>query len=181
MDKVDLATLKIRKADAETKQSGGNDTTPESYGWLRRSFGRLRIERRSNIAQRHTAHDNKPLPESEDFKGPLGLQLLRTVSEPLVDFIFIHGLGGGSRKTWSKSPDSYHYWPKEWLSQDPEFNSVRIYSFGYKADWAEKTSSILNIHDFALSLLGEIRCNPDIRRSNVSQSPTHIRNSQLTN
>ncbi|BCR93168.1 uncharacterized protein AKAW2_10214A [Aspergillus luchuensis] len=148
-------------------KSGGHDSTAESYGWFRRSFGRLRIDRRANVAQRHTALNDKPLLESEGFKGPLGLQLLRTVSEPLVDFIFIHGLGGGSRKTWSKSPDPYHYWPKEWLSQDPEFDKVRIYSFGYKADWAEKTASILNIHDFALSLLGEIKCNPDIRRSNT--------------
>ncbi|PYH69571.1 WD40 repeat domain-containing protein [Aspergillus vadensis CBS 113365] len=152
-------------------KSRGHGSTAESYGWFRRSFGRLRIDRRINVAQRHTALSDKPLPESEDFKGPLGLQLLRTVSEPLVDFIFIHGLGGGSRKTWSKSPDPYHYWPKEWLSQDPEFNSVRIYSFGYKADWAEKTASILNIHDFALSLLGEIKCNPDIRRSNSIPCP----------
>ncbi|PYH31863.1 uncharacterized protein BO87DRAFT_115249 [Aspergillus neoniger CBS 115656] len=82
-------------------KSGGNDTTADSCGWFRRSFGRLRIDRRSNVARRHTALNDKPLPESEDFKGPLGLQLLRTVSEPLVDFIFIHGLGGGSRKTWS--------------------------------------------------------------------------------
>ncbi|GKZ88791.1 hypothetical protein AnigIFM59636_009325 [Aspergillus niger] len=151
------------------EKSGGHASTAGSHGWFRRSFGRLRVNRRVNVTQKHIAPGDKPPTESEDLKGPLGLQLLRTVPEPLVDFIFIHGLGGGSRKTWSKSPDPYHYWPKEWLSQDPEFDKVRIYSFGYKADWAETTASVLNIHDFALSLLGEIQCNPDIRRSNLPQ------------
>lgn len=31
-----------------------------------------------------------------DLKGPLGLTLLYSPPEPLVDFIFVHGLGGGS-------------------------------------------------------------------------------------
>lgn len=93
--------------------------------------------------------------------------MLRDVTEPLIDFVFVHGLGGGSRKTWSFSPNQYHYWPKEWLSQDPEFSCVRIHSFGYKADWSERKESLLDIHDFALSLLGELEHSPDIRRSKV--------------
>ncbi|KAK2853297.1 hypothetical protein FQN49_005207 [Arthroderma sp. PD_2] len=101
----------------------------------------------------------------EEIKGPLGLNLLRDVPEPLVDFIFVHGLGGGSRKTWSFSPDPKHYWPKEWLGDDPEFRQVRIHSFGYRADWAEMGESVLNIHDFGNSLLREVEGNPDIRRS----------------
>lgn len=103
----------------------------------------------------------------EDIKGPLGLNLLSTVTEPLIDFIFVHGLGGGSRKSWSKSPHPHHYWPKEWLSRDPEFSRVRIHSFGYRADWVERKESVLNIHGFARSLLGEIQCSPEIRRSKV--------------
>ena len=80
----------------------------------------------------------------------------------------MHGLGGGSRKTWSKSSNQYHYWPKEWLSQDPEFGCVRIWSFGYRADWNERKETVLEIHDFALALLGEIENAPNIRRSKVS-------------
>jgi len=92
------------------------------------------------------------------------------VTEPFIEFIFVHGLGGGSRKTWSKSSNQYHYWPKEWLSQDPEFGCVRIWSFGYKADWNERKENVLEIHDFALALLGEIENAPDIRRSRVSRA-----------
>lgn len=103
---------------------------------------------------------------SEDGKGPLGLNLLCSVAEPLVDFIFVHGLGGGSRKTWAKSASTDDYWPRDWLRRDRDFKNVRVYSFGYKADWWEK-DSILDIQDFARSLLGEMQDNPDIRRTEV--------------
>lgn len=104
---------------------------------------------------------------SEDSKGPLGLNLLYVPSEATVEFIFVHGLGGGSRKTWAKTSNPYHYWPKEWLSRDPDFYHVRVYSFGYVADWGEKKDSVLDIHDFAYSLLGEIKNAPQIGRDNV--------------
>ena len=112
--------------------------------------------------------DNEENPSAkEDFKGRLGLNLLHNVNEPVADFVFVHGLGGGSRKTWSKTTNPQHYWPKEWLSRDPEFANVRVHSFGYKADWGEKTQSILDVQDFARALLAEMQVSPDIRRSNV--------------
>lgn len=85
-----------------------------------------------------------------------------------VDLVFIHGLGGGSRKTWSLSPDNAHYWPQAWLPDDGDFSgSVRIHTFGYKADWdwPAPRNSPLNIQDFGQSLLGELRNNPAIRRT----------------
>ena len=141
----------------------------ESFGRLERALSGLTIYRKGSGP---TDADGTIASENEDFKGPLGLNLLHTVPEPLIDFIFIHGLGGGSRKTWSKTPDPYHYWPKEWISRDPEFSCVRVHSFGYKADWAERKPNFLNIHDFSLALLGEIQCNPDIRRSKVRSKET---------
>lgn len=76
--------------------------------------------------------------DSSNDKGPLGLT---TLYEPLesaqlvVDLVFIHGLGGGSRKTWSLSPNNAHYWPQAWLPDDEDFSSsVRIHTFSYKAD-----------------------------------------------
>lgn len=85
-----------------------------------------------------------------------------------MDLVFIHGLGGGSRKTWSYSRDPRHFWPQAWLSADDDFaGSVRIHTFGYKADWGERQHSILNIHDFGQSLLGALRNHPGIRRANT--------------
>ena len=102
-------------------------------------------------------------PESsEDIRGPFGLNLLHEPSEPLIDFIFVHGLRGGSRKTWSKTDNVGHYWPKEWLPVDPKFKNVRIHSFGYNSDWGEKAGSILTIHDFGQALLGDMFTSPHI-------------------
>ncbi|CAG8961443.1 hypothetical protein HYFRA_00013893 [Hymenoscyphus fraxineus] len=96
----------------------------------------------------------------EDPVGSLGLNLLFVPSEPLIDFVFVHGLGGGSRKTWSLSKDTWHYWIQEWLPRDPAFRNVRIHSFGYASNWGEKKASALNVHDFAKSLISEIHDNP---------------------
>ena len=102
---------------------------------------------------------------AEEIRGPFGLNLLSAPAEPLVDFVFIHGLGGGSRKTWSKTSDPASFWPKEWLPQDPEFQHVRIHSFGYDADWSSRRESVLDIHDFAKGLLAALQGSPVIRRS----------------
>lgn len=110
-----------------------------------------------------SVHGAKAYSNEDDIKGPLGLTLLFDPSEPLIDLVFVHGLGGGSRKTWSKTGDPYHYWPKEWLSRDPEFKNVRIHSFGYNANWGDTAQSFLNIHDFGKSLLGALYDSPHIR------------------
>ncbi len=96
----------------------------------------------------------------DDPKGPLGLNLLHSPSEPLIDFIFVHGLGGGSRKTWSKTSSLAHYWPQEWLPKDPAFKNVRVHSFGYNSDWVKGKYNCLNIHHFGKSLLGELSTSP---------------------
>ena len=140
---------------------------------LGRALSRFTSSRKTSPARRAGTETDEHTDSEEDIKGPLGLNLLYAVTEPLIDFVFVHGLGGGSRKTWSKSSDLYHFWPKEWLSQDPEFSRVRIHSFGYKADWGEKKESVLDIHDFGRSLLGAIESSPDIRRSKVgSEHPS---------
>ena len=89
-------------------------------------------------------------------------------SAAVADIIFIHGLGGGSRKTWSHSGDEHHYWPQSWLPYDPDFKDVRIHVFGYVADWADRQPSVLNITDFAQSLLGEVKNSPAIRQDETS-------------
>ena len=105
---------------------------------------------------------------SEDGKGPFGLNTLFDPGNPsIADLVFVHGLGGGSKSTWTKSNDPSLYWPKEWLPHDPAFQDVRIHSFGYNSNWADE--SILNVHDFAKALLGSVQDCPLIpRNTNVS-------------
>ncbi|KAH6975963.1 NACHT and WD domain protein [Ilyonectria sp. MPI-CAGE-AT-0026] len=106
-------------------------------------------------------------PSSDDengtkSRGPLGLHLLHSSPEPLIDLIFVHGLRGGSVKTWQKGKDPRFFWPQFWLPVEPEFNNVNIHSFGYDADWASSKASILNVHDFGQSLLEEMRNSPSL-------------------
>jgi hypothetical protein len=70
-----------------------------------------------------------------------------------IDVIFIHGLGGTSKQTWSKNKDPSLFWPKEWLPLEPDISSARILSFGYNAHFAAPGKNILNISDFARELL----------------------------
>jgi pimeloyl-ACP methyl ester carboxylesterase len=98
----------------------------------------------------------------DDPKGPLGINLLHSPAEPLIDFIFVHGLGGGSRKTWSKTSSLSHFWPGEWLPKDPAFKGVRVHSFGYNSDWAKVKDNCLNIHHFGKALLAEMGTSPEL-------------------
>lgn len=97
-------------------------------------------------------------------KGPLGLSTLYQPPDSIIaDLVFVHGLGGGSRSTWTKSGDSSSYWPQEWLPNDPGFRDVRIHSFGYDSNWIK--GSTLNLYDFSKSLLGSIQDCPLMSRT----------------
>ena len=115
---------------------------------------------------------------SEDTKGPYGLNtLFNPGNAAIVDLVFVHGLGGGSKSTWTKSGDPALYWPKEWLPQDPEFQEVRIHSFGYDSNWGNE--SILSVHDFSKSLLGSLHDCPVMpRNTTVRTTDISIENDQ---
>jgi hypothetical protein len=108
-----------------------------------------------------------------DKKGPLGLNTLYEPSGSVIaDLIFVHGLGGGSLKTWTESQngvlDPELYWPQQWLPQENGFDDVRIHSFGYDSDWSR--DSTLNVHDFAKSLLVSVMDAPAILSRNLQVS-----------
>lgn len=103
---------------------------------------------------------SSPPPLEAETSGPLGLRVIhQPKTTPLVDIIFIHGLGGGSKKTWSKDPrDPGLFWPEQWLPSDPEIEKARILSFGYNASFLPGAPrSIYNIGDFAKELLNEMK------------------------
>ncbi|KAL1869464.1 hypothetical protein VTK73DRAFT_3079 [Phialemonium thermophilum] len=94
----------------------------------------------------------------------MGLCLLHEPSEPRIDFIFIHGLGGGSRKTWSYSPHPGMFWPRDWLPNEEGFKHVRLHSYGYNSSWTDRKTSRLTIHDFAQSFVADMYNSPHLRR-----------------
>ncbi|KAH6855886.1 WD40-repeat-containing domain protein [Chaetomium sp. MPI-CAGE-AT-0009] len=107
--------------------------------------------------------------KQEDIWGPLGLRLLHSPPEPLIDFIFVHGLRGGSVKTWCGSEDLQLFWPQAWLPRDPDLQNARIHSFGYNSDWGDSKETSLDLHDFGKSLLGEMSTSPTL--NNGGQVP----------
>lgn len=116
---------------------------------------------------RRRSSTSQTLEIAHDIVGTYGLNLLYTPPVPLLELIFVHGLRGGSRKTWSHSSDPFSYWPKEWLTRDPEFKNARIYSFGYSSDWGERKDSLLSLQDFGKYLLSEMMNSPDIKQQGV--------------
>ncbi|KFA45454.1 hypothetical protein S40293_10153 [Stachybotrys chartarum IBT 40293] len=100
-----------------------------------------------------------------EARGPLGLRLLVASAEPLIDIIFVHGLRGGSIKTWQKGTDPRLFWPQHWLPTEPEFRNASIHTFGYDSDWKSSEPSVLSIHDFGQALYEEMRSSPTLRRN----------------
>nr|KMM66557.1 hypothetical protein CPAG_02895 [Coccidioides posadasii RMSCC 3488] len=108
-----------------------------------------------SFIERHRAASSS-LQSSSDLRDPLGLNLLYEPPDSRVDLIFVHGLGGGSHKTWNISDDQDSFWPKEWLPREAGFEHARIYSFGYRSHWASKRKRAATIPDFGRALLGDI-------------------------
>lgn len=131
--------------------------TASSSSSARSFFGRNLVKR-----------DSQRVEDVQDqAKGPLGLTTLHHPTDCVVsDLIFVHGLNGGSESTWSKG-DENRFWPRYWLPQDTAFQDVRIHSFGYSSGLGHE--SVLNIQDFAASLLSSIQDSPTMQHvENVS-------------
>ncbi|TPX18252.1 uncharacterized protein E0L32_002761 [Thyridium curvatum] len=99
--------------------------------------------------------------ENDQPKGPLGLTTLHNPgSSSVSDIVFVHGLNGGSQSTWCRGRDDALFWPKKWLPKDESFRDARIHTFGYASGLGRE--SILNVNDFATSLLSAIQDAPSI-------------------
>ncbi|KAI4186814.1 MAG: hypothetical protein L6R41_003235 [Letrouitia leprolyta] len=89
----------------------------------------------------------------------LGLELLyQPPATSCLDIVFIHGLGGDSRKTWSRDHNPELFWPGLWLPLETELECARIFTFGYHANFRPgEAKSMASITDFAKELLFELR------------------------
>ena len=65
------------------------------------------------------------------------LELISSTESPVVDVVFVHGLTGDAKKTWSTDTHD-GFWP-EWLAS--ELNQTRVYSLGYPAGVLKKPMS----------------------------------------
>ena len=76
---------------------------------------------------------------------------------PILDVIFVHGLGGDGVTTWA-SPDTTESW-LDWLSQD--FPSIAVWSLGYPAGATKWTTDGegMALPERAANLIPTMRCN----------------------
>lgn len=136
-------------ASSEQRRRG---STPEVLQATRQPF---------QLSSRLSSRDPSPSPDRRN--ETLGLQVLYQPSSPApLDIVFVHGLGGDSRKSWSRNQEPNLFWPQLWLPLEPDINQARILSFGYNASFhAGAGKSISNIADFAKELLFEMRFGRD--------------------
>ncbi|KAF2837067.1 hypothetical protein M501DRAFT_1018468 [Patellaria atrata CBS 101060] len=74
------------------------------------------------------------------------------------NIVFVHGLGGTSRLTWSKHKDLNLFWPQKFLPIEPDINQARILTFGYDANPRPGSNkSIITILELAKDPLFEMK------------------------
>lgn len=135
--------------------------------FLPRSFSSSKTRRLSNRSRKN----------SETNPGPLGLNIIYAPkTKHKVDVVFIHGLGGTSRKTWSKNEDPELFWPLKFLPLDNDLSLTRILTFGYDANFRTTGNLSTSVLDFAKGLLFDLKYTKDEQMNdlgigNVSKSP----------
>ncbi|KAM7210541.1 hypothetical protein V8F06_014077 [Rhypophila decipiens] len=89
---------------------------------------------------------------------PTGLTLVYSPDHGPIkaDIIFVHGLGGTSRMTWSKDRNIRLFWPGEFLPLENELCQSRIFTFGYNADVKSGSKTSSSILTFAKDLLYDL-------------------------
>jgi hypothetical protein len=78
-----------------------------------------------------------------------------STSEPAVNIVFVHGLGGSAKGTWTYAPG--RFWPL-WLHEVEGLENTRVMTFGYDANWHQiwKPKNLLDISDFGKQLLDQL-------------------------
>jgi hypothetical protein len=159
-----LQHFRRRKKDRQSK-SIGSDGDPSASSISRTDSASSAVPSLNSVnSALIPGQGSLPIREQRDSGDPnsdrLGLSVVHTpLDRPVgIDIIFVHGLGGTSRKTWSYNRDVTYFWPKEWLPAEPGLERARILSFGYNANFMSTApANFLNITDFAKDLLLQMK------------------------
>ncbi|KAI4926816.1 uncharacterized protein J4E92_005976 [Alternaria infectoria] len=107
--------------------------------------------------------------------GALGLNVVYTPDNGhKADIVFIHGLGGSSRMTWSKHKSPGLFWPLTFLPLEPDICLARILSFGYDADFTNGGNATNVILDFAKTLLYNLKYYTDVQGENLNMGQAYM-------
>ncbi|KAI9715530.1 MAG: hypothetical protein M1828_000782 [Chrysothrix sp. TS-e1954] len=103
-----------------------------------------------------------------DTRDPLGLQVLHNPGPShKVDIVFVHGLGGTSRLSWSKNRDLHLFWPLTFLPLEPGISQGRILTFGYNASFVKTAKNSTTVLDFAKDLLFDLKYAVDEEKNDL--------------
>lgn len=95
---------------------------------------------------------------SDTDSGAFGLNIVYTPDHGhKADIVFVHGLGGTSRWTWSKNRDPDLFWPLTFLALEPDLCLTRIFTFGYNATLRKGSHAGHSVLDFAKDLLFDLK------------------------
>lgn len=127
------------------------------------SFPQFSQSYQSSIDEQHL--DTQPMSsrymEAENLpaRDPVGLEVVyRPPGDHKVDIIFVHGLGGGSQKTWSKDGNLDTFWPHKWLPYEAGANEARISTFGYDASFTKSENrSLMQFSEISKVLLYNLK------------------------
>jgi hypothetical protein len=121
-----------------------------------------------SFSQAATSSTQLSRKESAPETATLGLNVVYTPTNGhKADIVFIHGLGGSSRMTWSKNKDPELFWPLTFLPLEPDICLARILTFGYNADFANNGNPCGLILDFAKNLLYDLKYSIDEQQDNL--------------
>jgi pimeloyl-ACP methyl ester carboxylesterase len=129
-----------------------------SDGLSRQSHGRSEtgFSTANSIDRQLTTSAN---PRTASSRDPIGLKVVyRPPGDRKVDVVFVHGLGGSSRMTWSHDRNLDLFWPLTFLPLEPAINEARILTFGYNSNFGPGSGrNKMSILDFAKDLLYDLK------------------------
>jgi len=112
--------------------------------------------------------------------GPLGLNVIYTPENGhKADIVFVHGLGGTSRMTWSKYKDPELFWPLTFLPLEPDVCLARILTFGYNAHFRKAGNVSTSVLDFAKDLLFDLKYARDEQKEDLNMGNVSIAGASL--
>jgi hypothetical protein len=100
-----------------------------------------------------------PFPHDDEVEtGHPGLKVVYTPDNGhKVDIVFVHGLGGNGKSTWTKSQRPELFWPLTFLPLEPDLCLTRILTFGYDAVLKEDTNISVSVSAAAKALLFDLK------------------------
>lgn len=130
------------------------------------------LERRTPIRSSDSQGSSQNVVNQRDREvesGTLGLNVVYTPNHGhKADIVFIHGLGGTSRWTWSKNKDPELFWPLTFLALEPDLCLARILTFGYNATLRKAGVARQSVLDFAKDLLFDLKYAKDQRKEDLN-------------